>query len=168
MKGYKAFDNGKNNRYGMSFEEGETYTVEGPLEFGNNGNGFHFCERLEDTLRYVPAMEKEVEIAEVTSLGEVVESWDEYYGYFDLFAARTLRIDKFLTREEIMEMFLNSTTNSVIRFVSGYRLNPEEIEMFKLKYCDDNRILKAISYYQEGNKKAYDVDNKVKVKRYGK
>ena len=106
MKGYKAFNKDETNRYGKKYEENTVYKAEGPLQFGNHGNGFHFCKRLEDTLRYFPAMEEEIQIAEVTSLGEQVEYDDDYYGYYDLFAARTIRIDKFLTREEIVDMYL--------------------------------------------------------------
>ncbi len=163
MKGYKAFNGNLTNRYGKEFKEGEIYSVEGPLKFGIEGNGIHFCRRLEDTLRYVPAMEEEVDIAEVTSLGEVVESYDEYYGYYDLYAARTIKIDKVLSRNEIIKMYLNKDTESVIRFVSGYRLTPEEIEMFKIRYCDEERIIKAIMYYQENDKTVY--NNKCKVKK---
>ena len=162
MKGYKAFNADMTNRYGASYTEGSIYSVEGDLKFGIDGNGIHFCRRLEDTLRYVPAMEEEVQIAEVTSLGEVIESYDEYYGYYDLYAARDLKIDKVLDRTEIITMYLNMEEERVIRFVSGYRLTPEEIELFKIRYSDNNRIIKAIMYYQENNKTVY---NKQKVKK---
>ena len=58
---------------------------------------------------------------------------------------------------------MNKDTESVIRFVSGYRLTPEEIEMFKIRYCDEERIIKAIMYYQENDKTVY--NNKCKVKK---
>lgn len=165
IKGYKAFHKDMKNRYGMEFIEGEIYSVEGPIEFGNNGNGFHFCKRLEDTLRYVPAMEEEVCIAEVTAFGDLAERVDEYYGYYDLYASRFIRIDKILERDEIIEMFLNKDPERVIRFISGYKLTPEEIELFKLKYCNEKRVLKALSYYQENDKEVYMVKEKTKVKK---
>lgn len=165
IKGYKAFHKDMKNRYGKEFIEGETYSVEGPIEFGNNGNGFHFCKRLEDTLRYVPAMEEEVNIAEITAFGEMAERIDEYYGYYDLYASRTIRIDKILEREEIIKMFLNKDPERVIRFVSGYKLTPEEIELFKLKYFDETRVLKALKYYQENDKEVYKIKEKTKVKK---
>ena len=166
IKGYKAFNKDLTNRYGSEFVEGTTYRVEGELKFGNNGNGFHFCKRLEDTLRYFPGMEEAIDIAEVTSLEDNAEKYDEYNGYYDLYAARALRIDRILPREEIIEMFLNKSEERVIRFVSGYKLTPEEIEMFKLRYCDEPRIIMAIQYYQEEDKEVYKRNHeKQKVKK---
>lgn len=164
-KGYKAFYNNMQNRYGMDFEEGQTYSVEGPLKFGVQGNGFHYARRLEDTLRYFPAMEEKIRIAEVTSLGEQVEYNDEYYGYYDLFATKTIRIDKFLTREEIVDMYLvMDNDDRVIRFVAGFKLTPDEIELFKLRFGDRLRVMQALSYYQEQDKDIYN-RQKIKVKR---
>lgn len=165
IKGYKAFYENMENRYGMRFEENKTYYAQGPLRFGNDGNGFHFCRRLEDTLRYFPAMEEKIQIAKVTSLGEYEIFNDEYYGYYDLYVTRELKIDKILTREEIIKMYLDMDTDRVIRFVSGYRLTPEEIELFKLRYSDDKKIIKAILYYQEGFKHIYNEQVKVKIKK---
>ena len=131
MKGYKAFNSNETNRYGKEYKENTTYYTEGPLKFGNHGNGFHFCKRLEDTLRYFPAMEEEVQIAEVTSLEDYVEYEDDYYGYYDIYAARVLRIDRFIPREEIINMYLDLDVPSrVIRFVASYKLTPEEIDKF--------------------------------------
>lgn len=155
LQGYKAFNKGLTNRYGMEFKEGETYTVDGSLRFGNDGNGFHFCERLEDTLRYFPAVEKDIDIARVTALGDLVESEDNYYGYYDMYCTDKIRIDKVLEREEIIKMFLNKTEFSVIRFVQGFRLDPEEIELFKLRYGSDENIMNAIAYFQLGDKEVY-------------
>ena len=163
IKGYKAFNKDCTNRYGKVFVEGQTYHTEGELRFGNYGNGYHFCERLEDTLRYFPAMEEEIKIAEVTSLEDFIQANDETYGYYDMYAARTLRIDKFLTREEIITMYLDMNVEyQVKRFVASFKLTPEETELFKLKYADNYRIMQTIAYYQEDNKDVYD---KPKVKR---
>lgn len=153
--GYKAFNKGLTNRYGMEFKEGETYTCSGSLRFGNDGNGFHFCERLEDTLRYFPAKEEEIDIAKVTALGDLVESEDNYYGYYDMFCTDKIRIDKVLKREEILGMFLNTYDARVIRFLQGFSLTPEEIELFRFRYQDRGDILDAISYYQEGKLDTY-------------
>ncbi len=164
-KGYKAFNKDETNRYGKKYEENTVYKAEGPLQFGNHGNGFHYAKRLEDTLRYFPAMEEEIQIAEVTSLGEQIEHEDDYYGYYDLFVARELRIDRFLERNEIIKMYLNlNQEDRVIRFVASYKLTPEEIEMFKLRYGESVKIIKALEYYQEGNKEAYNMVSDVKVR----
>ena len=155
MKGYKAFNKDMTNRYGMPFEEGKTYTVHGELVFGNDGNGLHFCKRLEDTLRYFPGMEEEIAIAKVTSIGEKLESMDEFYEYFDLYAARSLRIDKILSREEIISNLLYVNPRRVVRFVSGFRLTEEEKELFRKVYKDTPDVDLAIQYHQERNLDVY-------------
>ena len=65
IRGYKAFNKDMTNRYGVEFKVGSVYEVEGDARFGNDGNGFHFCKRLEDTLRYFDGMGDEIQIAEV-------------------------------------------------------------------------------------------------------
>ena len=79
IMGYKAFDSKTNNRYGMHFEESKVYKVDGDIKFGNHGNGYHMCSRLEDTLRYVD-MNDDFVIAEVIGFGDMVLSEDEYNG----------------------------------------------------------------------------------------
>lgn len=155
IRGYKAFNKDMTNRYGQTFEEGKNYSVVGPLIYGNKGNGFHFCKRLEDTLRYFPALKEEIKIAQVETKNEVQENWDDYYGYYDMYVARTLTIDKILTREEIISMFLDLYDERVVRFLAGYRLTEKEIEIFRLKYPSSRKIQLAISYYQENDKEAY-------------
>lgn len=157
LKGYKAFNSDCTNRNGRLFEEEKTYTVEGPLKFGIKGNGFHFCKRLEDTLRYFDAMDGEIKIAEVTSLADFVKYDDDNYEYYDMYAARTIRIDRFLSRDEIINMFYSKSIPEyrIKRFIQGFRLTAEEIENFKLLYEKDQTILWTISYYQEGNKELY-------------
>lgn len=155
IQGYKAFNKGLTNRYGMKFNEGEIYSIDGDLRFGNNGNGFHFCKRMEDTLRYFPGMEEEIDIARITSLGNLVESEDDYYGYYDMFCTDKIRIDKKLSREEIIKMYLDMPDYRVIRFIQGFKLSDFEIELFKLRYGDDEKIMKTIAYYQLGDKDVY-------------
>ena len=62
--GYKCFNEDLTNRYGFKFEVGNTYKVDGIIKFGIDGNGFHMCERLEDTLRYFDAMNLDVSVCE--------------------------------------------------------------------------------------------------------
>lgn len=156
IKGYKAFDKNMRNRYGRLFEEGQTYKVEGALSFGNDGNGFHFCKNLEDTLRYVPATEEEVTIARVASLGEVYEASDEFYGFYNMYSARIIKIEKFLSREEIIIKYLDNSEHSVLRFLQLFKLSEEEIPLFKIRYVNNTNIQNAISYYQEGDKETYE------------
>ena len=157
IKGYKAFNNDMTNRYGKKFEEGKIYYSENTPKFGNNGNGFHFCERLEDTLRYFPAMEEKIKIARVTGLGEIVTENDEYYGFYDMHASSIISIDKILEREEIINMFLEDgrVESRIIRFIELFKLNEDEIRRFLDKKGDISGIIPAIEYYQLGDKSAY-------------
>ena len=50
--GFKSFNLDRTNCYGKIFEEGKEYHCDGEIKFGPHGNGFHFAERLEDTIRY--------------------------------------------------------------------------------------------------------------------
>lgn len=159
VRGYKAFNKNMTNRYGAEFEVGNVYEVEGSAHFGNNGNGFHFCKRLEDTLRYFDAMDDEIQIAEVIGSGSICEYCDEYYGYYDMYSATKLEVVKVLSRNDILKMFLdNQLSNRVIRFIQGYNLNEYEKMAFRYRYSDDMAILKNIDYYQDGIKDAFSVE----------
>jgi hypothetical protein len=158
VKGYKAFNIDRTNRYGMKFIEGNIYTIDGDLKFGNNGNGYHFCKNLEDTFRYFRGFN--IEVAEVTSLGEIHEFSDDYYGYYDLYVARELRIDRFLTREEIINKYLNESEYKVKRFLATFILTDEEKELFKLQYNDNINIMKTFYYYQEMKLDIYEKEYK--------
>ena len=155
IRGFKAFHYPMKNRYGKVFEENHIYTIPGELRFGNNGNGFHFCKRLEDTLRYFPGMEEEISIAKVSALGRFLERNDEYNGYYDMYCTNKIRIDKILNRSEIVNPYLSLDEERVIRFLQGFCLTKEELEFFKLRYEDHPRIMDAISYYQEKNYDTY-------------
>lgn len=155
IKGYKAFNNDLTNRYGASFSENGKYSVSGPAVFGNDGNGFHFCERLEDTLRYFDGMNEDIKICEVIGSGNIREYYDDYYGYYDMYAATELEVVRVLPRAEILDMFGNAPGYRVVRFVQGFKLTEEELLWMKFKHIDDTEVMKAIAYYQEGDKDAY-------------
>ena len=106
VRGYKAFNIDATNRYGKPFTEGETYQVEGEIKFGNDGNGYHMCTALSDVFRYVDATEKNVLVAEVTGRGEYAKYDDIYYGYYDMYSFEEITIDRFMTRDEIIEKML--------------------------------------------------------------
>lgn len=166
VKGYKAFNKGLTNRYGRKFEIGKQYSVDGNISFGNNGNGFHFCKNIEDTLRYFDGVDGEVEIVEVIGTGEIVTNEDEYNGFYDMYAAKTITISKKIERKKLVNMFLTTITSEprVVRFVQLFRLTEKEIEMFKLKYAGSIMIMDAIAYYQEGQTDVYEKKHKVKEK----
>lgn len=160
LQGYKTFNKDMTNRYGRAFVEGAIYRINVKPVFGNRGVGFHFCRRLEDTLRYFPAMEEEVKIAKVTSLGDSVEAEDEYYGYYEMYSTNAIRIDRILSREEIIGMYLKDPKHQpisrVCRFLQGFKLTDIEIEMFRITYMDNEEVQNAISYYQEGLTDTYE------------
>ena len=155
VDGYKIFNNDMTNIYGLKFEEGKTYKSNGEVIFGTNGNGFHFCKNIEDTLRYIDAMNSLVKIAKVKSFGEYLIRNDEYNGYYDLYVASSIYIEKILTREEIINIMLNKSPYSIIRFLQGFKLANKEIELFKTKFYLSQDIRDAISFYQEKKKDTY-------------
>ena len=158
IKGYKAFDNGLINRYGKKFELEKTYTTNGKISFGNNGNGFHFCKNIEDTLRYFDGVDGDIVIAEVTASGDIAQYEDEYNGYYNMYSARNIRIDRIVDRKELVEMFLTEiySEERIKRFIQLFKLTEEEIKIFKEHYKNSIRIINALKYYQEGKTDVYE------------
>ncbi len=150
VHGYKAFNKNMTNNYGQVFEEGKTYSNEEKPRFGVHGVGFHFCKRLEDTLRYVSGMDDEIKIAEVTGIGDIISREDRYNEYFDLYCTNKIRIDHVLSRQEIIKKALDLPLFQAIRFIQGFNLTEEEVLMFRLKFGDYDLVQKMLSYYQEG------------------
>lgn len=155
IAGYKCFNKGLKNRYGDSFEIGITYHATGEIKFGNNGNGFHMCLNLEDTLRYFDGMNDEIEICEVYGFGEMKEHSDDYNEYYNLYATEYMFINRILTREEIINEMLKVDIHRAKRFIMGFRLTKDEIELFKSKFKNEKMIYDAIEYYQKNDKKVY-------------
>lgn len=170
IKGYKGFTLNMENEPGDKFEVGKTYTTidKGPLKFGPSGNGFHFCKSLEDCFIY---FKPETSIfTEVTGLVEVRETDDTYNDIYGICVARSIRIDRLLTNEEIVEMYLNPENGLgpfvLKRFLQLYKLNDTEILEFKKKNYNDFYTLQDIMYYQENEKDVY--SNREKVFTYQK
>ena len=158
--GYKSFNLDRTNCYGVRFNEGAEYFCEGKIVFGPHGNGYHFTERMEDTIRYSgnpgTGAVRDVLIAKVVGSGTIVEGFDEYNDYYDMYSCSKIFIERFLERDEIISMALNLSELRMSRFVSLYRLNKDELELFKRKsYMVD----RAIEYYQNYN-------NDVKILKY--
>ena len=153
VKGYKCFNKDLTNRYGTKFCVGQIYIASGIVKFGNNG--FHMCKNIEDTFRYFDTTNKDIRICEVIGSGNYTEHSDEYYGYYDMYSVEKLEIIKELSREEIIEKGLHLKEQRAERFVSTLTLTKEEISLFKEVFKNNQRILKAIAYYQENDKQAY-------------
>ena len=150
--GYKCFNKNLTSQYGDIFKEGKIYHSSNP-HFGKNG--FHMCMRLEDTLRYFDAFNDNIRICLVYGFGEFNEYDDEYNGYYDMYSYEYLTILKELSREEIINYALNICEYRLKRFISLYKLNIDEIELFKSKFYNNDNILKCIKYYQENNEDVY-------------
>ena len=182
IKGYKAFHKDMTDHRGKHYVEGEVYSMKDPSKLERE-EGFHFSKRLEDSLRGYHGIEEDIVVAEVTSLGLVRRDQDDEYGYYDMYYTNSIRIDRVLTREEILAIFLKMEPNErVERFLKSYKLTEPEIEIFREKMVDNRevpiitykrdgsiekkdqlpigikRIDQAISYYQENKKEAYKQD----------
>lgn len=147
--GYKSFNRDLINSYGIKFDVGKIYIAKGAIKFGLHGNGFHMCERMEDTLRYFNAMNNEICICSVKGSGEMAYYCDEYYGYYDMYAVEKLEILKQLNREEIITKALSLNDVAVQRFVAGFKLTPSEILEFKHQFKRQPQVVATIEYYQE-------------------
>lgn len=157
IKGYKAFNKDKTNRYGIPFECGQVYSVEGPIKFGNDGNGFHMCSSISDVFRYFDASDvNNYVIGEVYGFGDFKAYDDEYEGYYDMFAVRHLFIKKFLNRDEIFEMIKNMNEWQIIKVIKTSKLLSEEIEYIKNKFAGNITVICALLYYQLGRKDIYE------------
>lgn len=166
--GYKSVDKNYKDISGNILEEKKIYHVDGKIIFGNNGNGYHFAKNLEDTLRYQLKDEDFLtrpNIAKVIGFGDTVESFDEYYGYYELYAASNIKVLKYLKEDEIITYALNLREDRMLRFVSLYRLNSDEIKLFKNKYLS---VDLALLYYQMKIRNTYELfhsNNYDKVKK---
>jgi len=166
--GYKCFNKAHTNRYGMEFVEGRTYTSSSSdVSFGNNNkSGYHMCKNMEDTFRYFPADSEDISVAKVTGSGNIVIRDDEYNGFFDMYSVEKIHINKFLTREEVINYFLNKDVSRVCRFIQLFKLTEEEIGLFMNVFSSSTTVINYIMYYQLGDKeifnKSYDNDKTYK------
>lgn len=152
---YKCFNEDLTNRYGTKFDEKELYVANGDIRFGNDGNGFHVCKNLEDTLRFFDAFNKEVKIAKVNCFGRHCKVDDEYNEYYNMYSYQYMYIENVLTREEILRYVLKLPYNRAIRFISSIKLTTEEIDLIKMKFYKDKLVLDYIKYYQENDKEVF-------------
>jgi len=153
--GFKCFDKGLVNSYGVKFEEGKIYETCGEIKFGLWGNGYHMCKNIEDTLRYFDGMNMDVDICSVLGMGNIDIYNDDYNGYYDMYSVEKIKIIKLLTRDEIIDMVLSLNEFRVMRFLQGYRLDDSEIALFLDKFNNNMNVCDVISYYQYGDKEVY-------------
>ena len=147
--GYKCFNGDLTSSFGDKFIEGETYHFINP-HFGRQG--YHMCQRLEDTLRYFDAFNSDVKIGYVKGYGDVHESFDDYNGYYNMYAVEYLEIIHILTREEIINYALNLPDTRAKRFLELFLLTDDELLLFEEKFKDNYFVLSSINYYQKEKK----------------
>ena len=159
IKGYKCFNHGLINRYGIEYELHKVYHANPPIRFGNNGNGFHMCKRLEDTLKYFDAKKTNVDLTEVTCFGaydEIPNTYEnEYNDNYDMYAYEYMIINKILTRDEIIDYMFKTHEERIKKFLMYYKLTDEEIKLFRQTYNDNRNIEAYIDYYQDDIKDAF-------------
>lgn len=144
MKGYKALETGLVNRYGFQYEIGNTYILDGDLEWRKNG--FHFCSYPEDTLRYVNGYNDNIVIVRVDGSGQIIAYDDEYYGFYDMYASSIMKILRVVPRKEVFNQIINSGVNRRIeRFITLTKLSEEEKKIILNMYPDIEPLIK---YYQ--------------------
>ena len=155
LYGYKCFDKGLVNRYGVKFQVGKLYHIDNDIVFGVNGNGFHMCINLEDTLRFFDAFVNEVEICRVICFGKCNKSFDDYNEFYDMYACEYMYIEKKLSREEIIDYMLLTNENRVKRFISLFKLNQREQQLFRDKFKNSSSVLDQIEFYQNNKKDVF-------------
>lgn len=156
MIGCKAFDYDLVNRYGMKFELNVEYSLSGELKFGNNGNGFHFCTNLEDTLRYVDGANAIIVMVE--ALGNLKQYDDEYNGYYDMFVTDKIKLIKILTKNEIFNYTCSLPDYRLIKMIRDYKQFTElELLYLENKYQNNSYVIRAIKYYQRNDLNAYKI-----------
>ena len=159
--GYKCFKKGLINNYNEKFELGKIYSVTGPIKAGVHGNGYHICTNIEDTFRYIDN-KNGIDVCLVCGFGDKDLLEDEYNGYYDMYAVEKFMILKILSREEIINIWLNLVEYRLLRFIEGYKLLESEKNIFKQKYKNQEWIMNAIAYYQDNDLEIYQrkLDNK--------
>lgn len=140
IHGYKAFASDGTNIALQVMPLGD-YHFDGPIKYSKSG--YHFAKNLEDTIRYSGT--NNPLIAEVVGSGIIVEGEDEYYGYYNVYAASDLRIVRYLNRTEIIEYALSLTYDRMKRFITSFELTNEELDLF---IKENEKIRKVINDYE--------------------
>lgn len=147
--GFKCFNKGLTTRYGDKLEIGKIYESNGAPIFQHNG--FHMCERMEDTLRYFDAFGGDVDICRVIGYPPFHDYYDDYYGYYDMHSCQKIILTELLTRDEIIKEADKMNELRFRRFLSLYHLNDEELKMFVNKYKNNQYVLSHLIFYYFDN-----------------
>ncbi len=148
LSGFKAFNNDLTTRYGQKLQIGVPYTVDGPVSFGNYGNGFHFTTYIEDCFRYFD--NKNSVVCEVVGSGKIIMFDDDYYGYHDMAVSSCIEVIRVIPKDEILNTVINLPFHRRIKFLRTYQLSKEEILLYE--DCFDTMSEKCYLEYQENSK----------------
>lgn len=171
IEGYKALFDDCSTRDGTILKAKNIYICNSVIKFRHSG--YHFCKRLEDTLRYYDGF-KEIQFARVIGSGIITTYDDEYYGYYDMYACSELYVDHFLSKQEIntyIEKLIKLAPYNperILRFIRGYKLTNKQKEQIVTSINDKytkERCHKAIEYYQENKKYVYEINSRWKNER---
>lgn len=156
VAGYKVLDSNMCNMYGKKFELNKSYKVEGPIKFGTHGNGYHFCKNFEDTLKYSLGYEDGINVIEVIGKGDIIESFDRYNGFYDLYVAREIELIRKLERKEILDKAIIMNEMKLIRFLSLYQLDDKE-KIYFIKNIKKLSlgVIQTFDFYQNNNIEAF-------------
>ena len=154
MDGYKCFNSNFTNNSNELIKPNTTYVLQDKLKIKKNG--FHFCKRLEDTLRYFDGLKEDIIICKVKALGDIIWYEDNYYDYYDIGCTNKIYISNPLSREEIMSYADNLIDTRFIRFIQEYKLTKEEKEYFKNKYINNRLVINYLKYYQEDDLEVFE------------
>ena len=142
--GYKCFYSNLRTKINQKLVLNQILTSETEPKF--HYSGFHFCKRLEDTLRFfeLNSDSSNIEIGLVIGVAPINTYDDEYNGYYDMYSSKHLLINNILSREDIIEYAKKLKGYRLQRFLEQYNLNLEELIYFY------NLILDNVSnYYME-------------------
>ncbi len=153
IRGYKAYKKGLINQFGEHHEVGHTYKTD---SISYEKSGFYFCPDLEDTLRFYDGFKEEIDIAIVEGSGETREFFDEYNETTSI-AATELHVLSIMTREEIIEYALGLNEVRLKKFLAGFPLTEEEMQLFDQK---GKFYKQLVDYFQRGDKSAFDIKPK--------
>ena len=126
VKGYKAFDIDFSNPFTKEkLYPNNIYKLEG--ELGYKKNGYNFCTNLEDCLRYINGLEKEINICPIIALGDIFWYNDEIYEYYNLGCTNKIYIGKsYLVTAEVSG---NKTVKKLS--IEADSLEKDDIEMLE-------------------------------------
>ena len=138
VPGYKIFNGDMTNWYGLQFEEGRTYhTIRKP--------GFYYCTKLSEVFG-VYFGNPSVQVARVT--GYIEEEREASFRKYSttVRTAVSLRIDKILTREEIMQQVIADGESSIKDYLRYFPVTTEEEDYFVENYGDNEELMEIIAY----------------------